>query len=301
MHHEDESYSEELRKDSPIIGKIQEFATPLRLEILRALYDNGRQSQGELALCLGLKPTALANRLLKFDGFTPKLLEKAYEGKYCYYTLSDWGQRFMAWNSEAGSARVREDSALLGRQDEILLASAKASVAELKRCFGDEWGKVFDNVLVRYTQGSRFAPDSSARKLAGQFLKSFELLMMHQNERLYVEALAVLEDGTLRNRMTDFIDKVFLPFSHVLEKMQKKDNLFSVGAVLEFVFTGEGQDIAAHSQALGWNSGDLQELQETALRVKECLSGYVQEEIYDYFTILLPEQEAWAWIVSRWI
>lgn len=302
MHHENESYMENLHEDSPILDEIKDFATPLRLEILRALYDNGRQSQRELALHLGLKPTALANRLLKFDGFTPKLLEKVYEGKYCYYTLSDWGQRFMARLSETRMSQVQESTTLLDRQDEILFASAQASVEELKCRFGDEWGKAFDNVLVHYLLGSKFTPDSTAKKLASQFLKSFELLMMHQNERLYNMALNLLDDRTVSSRVTDFIDDFFVPFSNVFAKMQAKDQLICVGTVLEFIFTGEEQEnIGTHLRALGWNNGDLRKLQETALRIKECLSGYGQEEIYDYFTVLLPDQEPWACILSRWI
>lgn len=302
MYRENESYSEDLHEDSPIFDEIQDFATPLRLEILHALYDNGRQSQGELALYLGLKPTALANRLLKFDGFTPRLLEKVYEGKYCYYTLSDWGRRFMQRISETETAQVQENAALLNRQDEILFASAQTSAEELKCRFGDEWGKAFDNVLVRYMLGSKFSPDSTAKKLTNQFLKCFELLMLHQNERLYNKALKLLDDGTASSRVTDFIDDFFMPFSNVLAKMQEKEQLISIGTLLEFVFTGEEQeDMGTHLRTLGWNNGDLRKLQKTALRIKECLSGYGQEEIYDYFTVLLPDQEPWAWIISRWI
>lgn len=110
-----------LIEDSSIFDKIQEFVTPIRLEILRALYDDDKPpSQGELALQLSLKPTALANRLLKFDSFTPKLLEKIYEGKFCYYTLSEWGRRYMDRFAEAEKAQVQESTALLDRQDEIL-------------------------------------------------------------------------------------------------------------------------------------------------------------------------------------
>lgn len=293
----------EPHEDSPIFDKIQEFVTPLRLEILRALYDDDNPpSQGELALQLSLKPTALANRLLKFDSFTPKLLEKIYEGKFCYYTLSEWGRRYMDRFAEAEKAQVQESTLLLDRQDEILFASAQASVEDLKCWFGDEWGKAFDNVLVRYTLGSRFAPDSTAKKLTNQFLKSFGLLMMHQNERLYNKALELLDDGTASSRVTDFIDDFFMPFAIVLAKMQQKNQLFSVGTVLESIFVGnEHQDMKTHLQALEWDKSDLRKLQEAALRVKKCLSGYEQEEIYDYFTVLLPDQEAWAWMLSRWI
>lgn len=302
MHCENELYIGDLHEDSPIFDEIQDFATPLRMEILRALYDNGRQSQGELAQRVGLKPTALANRLLKFDSFTPKLLEKVYEGKYCYYTLSEWGRRFMRRTLQAGEAQIQEDAALLDRQDGILLMLAQASVEKLKRCFGDDWGKVFDNVLVRYMLGSKFMPDSNAKKLTDQFLRSFELLIMHQNERLYNEALGLLDDGIASSRVTDFIDDFFMPFSNVLTKMKEKSQSFSIGAVLEFIFTGAEQaDIGTHLRVLGWNYDDLRKLQETALRIKECLSGCSQEEIYDYFTVLFPDQEAWAWMVSRWI
>lgn len=302
MHHENELYLGDQHEKSPVFDKIQEFVTPLRLDILRVLYNNGRQSQGELALHLSLKPTALANRLLKFDSFNPKLLEKVYEGKYCYYALSEWGQRFMDRISEAETAQVRESTALLDRQDEILFALAQSSIEELKCCFGDEWGKAFDNVLVRYMLGSKFVPDNTAKKLTNQFLKSFELLMMHQNEQMYNKALGLLDDGTASSRATDFIDDFFLPFSNVLAKMQEKNQLISIGTVLEFIFTGEKQDsIGTHLRTLDWNNSDLRKLQETVLQIKECLSGYEQEEIYDYFTVLLPDQEPWAWILSRWI
>lgn len=155
---------------------------------------------------------------------------------------------------------------------------------------------------MRYTLGSRFAPDSTAKKLTNQFLKSFGLLMMHQNEQLYNKALELLDDGTASSRVTNFIDDFFMPFAIMLAKMQEKNQLFSIGTILEFIFVGnEQQNMVKHLQALEWDKSDLRKLQEAALRIKKCLSGYEQEEIYDYFTVLLPDQEAWAWMLSRWI
>lgn len=298
-----ELYLEQQVEDLPHLDdEIQNFVTPRRMDILCALESCVRLSQGELAQHVNMKPTALANHLLKFDNFRPKLLEKVNEGKYCYYTLSEQGQRFLKQNRDAAAPRIRKSTALLDRQDELLFASAETSVVELKRQFGDEWGKVFDDVLVHYTLGSSVVPNDGATKLVNQYLRSFELLIMHQNEQVYSKMLSLLEEGTNRSRVTEFIDGFFVPFSIVLKKIQEKDQLFSVGAVLEFVFTGDRKEtMKAHLQALNWDSNTIQTLQETVKQIKRRISGFGQQGIYDYFTVLLPDQEAWAWTVSRWI
>lgn len=301
MFSENESYRDQRAGDSSVLDDIQNFVTPRQLEILCALRGE-RLSQGELAQRVHMKPTALANHLIKIDNFYPKLLEKVYEGKYCYYTLSEWARRFLEEKPEAGSTRVRESVALLDRQDEILLAAAESSVAELKRQFGDEWEKAFGRVLAHYLQSGRLAQDDKARELVNRYLKSFGLLMLHQNERLYGKALALLESGLIRGWVTDFIDDYFVPFSVVLKKMQEKEQLFSLSAVLKFVFAGvEPEGLETHLRALGWDSETLRKLQETSRKIRECVSGYGRREIYEYFTVLLPDQEAWALMVSQWI
>lgn len=301
MSAEYESYREKQAGDSSVWDDIQSFVTPRQLEILCALRGE-RLSQGELAQRVHMKPTALANHLIKIDNFHPKLLEKVYEGKYCYYTLSEWSRRFLEERPEAGTARAKDSAALLDRQDEILLAAAEAGVTELKRQFGDEWEKAFNHVLVYYVLGCTVAPDVDAKRLVNQYLKSLGLLMMHQNERLANKVLAMLKDGATQDWVTDFIDDFFMPFSIILKKMQEKEQLFAVGAVLEFLFAGgEEEGVEAHLKALGWDSDTLQKLQEAAGRIKVRVSGYGRQEVYDYFTVLLPDQEAWAWTVSRWI
>ena len=301
MLNEHELYQEKPAADSSVWDDIQNFVTPRQMDILCVLKGE-RLSQGELAQRVHMKPTALANHLIKIDNFYPQLLERAYEGKYCYYTLSEWARRFLEERPEAGAARVRGSTALLDRQDEILITAAESSVAELKRQFGDKWEKVFGHVVVYYVLGCAVAPDGNAKMLVNQYLKSFGLLMLHQNERLVNKMLALLEDGATRGWVTDFIDDFFMPFSVVLKKMQEKEQLFAVGAVLEFVFTGgDPEAVRAHLNALHWDDDTLQELQGVSDRIKERVSGYGRQEIYDYFTVLLPDQEAWAWTVSRWI
>lgn len=301
MLNEYELYQGKPAADSSVWDDIQNFVTPRQMDILCALKDE-RLSQGELAQRVHMKPTALANHLIKIDTFYPKLLERAYEGKYCYYTLSEWARRFLEEKPEAGAARVRESTALLDRQDELLITAAESSVAELKRQFGDKWEKVFNHVVVYYVLGCTVAPDGNAKGLVKQYLKSFGLLMLHQNERLVNKMLALLEDGATRGWVTDFMDDFFMPFSVVLKKVQEKEQLFAVREVLEFLFAGgDPKAVGAHLDALHWDDGTLQELQGVSGRIKERVSGYGRQEIYEYFTVLLPDQEAWALMVSQWI
>lgn len=276
--------------------------TKRKLDVLYELKKNKRLSQGELARKIGIKPTALANILLKLDDYSPKLLNKEYEGKYCYYALSELGYRFVEENQKNDLGRVKESSALLDKEDEALFWAAQKSLDEFKGQYGDEWQVFFDDVLVHYTRGTKQTPDKQPKLLANQYLRSLELLTMHQNDKLRNETLALLKGSVSLSRVTEFIDTYFDPFSIVLRTLQQGGQTLQISVALKSIFA-ERKDKKAteYINDIGWNSDLLHELEEAVSKIKICIAGYTLEDIFDYVTALLPDQEILCSSISQWL
>lgn len=268
---------------------IQEFMTKRRAQVLLVLRDSGRLSQGELARKINAKPTALSNLLIRFDNFTPALLEKEYEGKYCYYTLSEWGRRYVEKITPKQASKVLP---LQEREDEILYFEAKSCIVDLMNFYGDEWQSAFDDVLVHYTRNSRCAPDRNLKRQVNQYLRSLELLTVHQNDRLRNQTLALLTNPILSSRIAEFMDQLFDPLSIVLTSLQDRSQAAAVSRALRFVFTGRKErSTEADLVSIGWTEKTVRSLDRVAKRIRECLAGFESEDVDDFFSALLPDQE----------
>lgn len=276
----------------------QRFLTKRKREVLCELYRSGKLSQGELAVRIHAKPTALSNLLQKLDSFTPKLLQREYEGKYCYYTLTEYGRGLM--EKEAGAVRLQESSLLQDREDEVLFQAADESLRELARV--DKTQTLFDDVMMFYIRGARVIPDRKYRQMVNQYLRSLELLFLHQNERLFNRTLTLLTDRHDRNRITEFMDDCFEPLSVALKTLQEKGQELQVNRILCAAFSGRMDEMVERSaRALGWTEESFLELKKTARRIGMCLKGCELEEIYDCFTALLPDQEMLSASLSQWL
>ncbi|MCI8840933.1 MAG: winged helix-turn-helix transcriptional regulator [Oscillibacter sp.] len=278
--------------------ELQRFLTKRKQEVLSELYRSGRLSQGELANRVHAKPTALSNILQKLDSFSPKLIKKDYEGKYCFYTLTEFGRKLMEKEPEA--VQTQKSRLLQDREDEVLFQMAYESLHELGR--SDEKQTLFDDVMVFYVRGARVIPNRKYRRLVNQYLRSLELLALHQNERLFNQTLKLLTNPHDNSRVTEFIDDYFTPFSPVLRTLQEKGQELQISRILRSVFTGQTDETVEHCiQAVGWDEESLQEMKTAAKRIKLCLMGCGLEEIYDYFTALLPDQEMLSASLSQWL
>lgn len=268
------------------------FLTKRKQELLCELYWSGRLSQGELANRIHSRPTALSNLLQKVGSFTPKLLQREYEGKYCYYMLTPFGRSLMEkelWTQAAAEPPPRESSPLQDRKDEVLYQLA---VDALQKLAGADGGQtLFDDVMIFYLRGTRVSPDPASRQLVNQYLRSLELLSLHRNERLFNQTLALLTDPHDEKRVTEFMDNCFLPFFPVLQALQEKGQELQVSKLLHSLFTNRAEAAANAAEALGWSEESLKALQKIADRIKLCLKDSTLEESYDCFTALLPDQE----------
>lgn len=268
------------------------FLTKRKQELLCELYRSGRLSQGELAGRINSKPTALSNLLQKVGSFTPKLLQREYEGKYCYYTLTAFGRSLVEkelWTEATEAAPTQESSPLQDRKDEVLYQLAGDALQKLAGADGGQ--TLFDDVMIFYLRGTRVSPDRVSRQLVNQYLRSLELLSLHRNERLFNQTLTLLTDPHDKNRVTEFMDDCFLPFSPVLQALQEKGQELQVSRLLHSLFTNRAEAAANAAGTLGWSEESLKALQKIADRIKLCLKDSTLEESYDCFTALLPDQE----------
>lgn len=290
--------SEDLRD----LEVVRRAMTKRRMEVLQELKDGGELSQGELAQRVHAKPTALSNLLLKFDAFSPKVIERNYVGKFCYYSLTEWGRRLVEEESETRPNHIKEDSAAQEKEDEFLFRTAKANLEELKQEYGEKWCVVFDDVLFYYLKAIDDVPDKKQRALVNGYLKSLELLRIHQNDKQGNQTLKLLTDRILGYRVTEFMDELFYPFLIVLRSLRDKELIYPVTAVLQHFFTGceNGPDLDC-IRDLGWDKHSLEELEESVKRIAARLKGRDQREIYEYCTALLPEQEMLCRLISQWL
>lgn len=277
---------------------LQNLLTKRQRDVLYALRRGGRLSQGELAGQIHAKPTALSNLLLKLDRFTPKLIQRDYEGKYCFYTLTEFGHQLIEQETEP--TRPPATSLLQDRGDEVLFQTALESLRKLKQ-IGDP-AKRFDDVLVVYVRGATVMPDPQSRRLVVQYLRSLELLSLHQNEVMFNQTLELLTERLDKLRVEEFMDYYFEPFSPVLRTLQEQGQELQISSILRSVFTDRVNETTRNLvQAVGWSSEELQELEAAAVRIKACLKNCSLEEIYDYFTALLPDQELLSASLSQWL
>lgn len=274
--------------------------TKRRLDILFELYRSEKISQGELARKTQMKATALSNLLLKLDSLYPKLFVKEYEGKFCYYALSDWGRRFVEQYLEP--VQAQESGTLFNREDEVLFRSAQESLQELERLYGDEWPVAFNDVLMHYMIGDKLLPDPQAKMLVNQYFRSLELLTMHENERFCSRTLELVPDPVNRSRIAKFIDDYFEPFIVVLKGLEEKRQALSVSIILRSIFTGQ-RDAAEEKaiETVGWDDMVLQELNSVALRLRGRFAGYTTEDVYEYLVVLLPDQDMLSALISQWL
>lgn len=298
--------NESLNMEEEQLSEIESFQPPMtkrKLDVLYELKKSGRLSQGELARKMGIRPTALANILLKLDDYSPKLLNKEYEGKYCYYALSEQGCRFVEENLNLDlGGRVKESSALQDREDEELFQVAKRSVDSFKEQYGDEWHAAFDDVLIRYVRGSSYLPDENSKLLAHQYLRSLELLTIHQNDKLRNQTLALLKGSVGLSRVTEFVDVYFVPFSIVLKTLMERNQALKINVALKSIFAEqEDKTASGYIKDMGWSGDYLQKMKDVVPKIKQCIAGYALEDVFDYATALLPDQETLCASISQWL
>lgn len=284
------------------ITDINAFITKRKLDVLYELYKSGRLSQRELAYRIGAQPSALANLLLKFENFSPKLLQKDYEGKFCYYSLSERGQRFVEDNPGLPTPQAKKNTSVPEKEDNELFLIAKESLASLEQGYGEDWPVLMNEVMMHYIRGSKISPKREILLPVNQYIRSLEFLRLHQNDLLFNQTMALLTDPINSNNVSEFLDTYFDPFSIVLKSLQNKELSLSISILLQSIIRQQQNDTTLLlAKQLNWTNEVLNDLQNVIAKIKKCIAGCTLNEIYDYFTALLPDQELLCAVISQWL
>lgn len=279
--------------------EIKHFLTKKRSAVINVLAEQGELSQGELALAVNSTVTSLSNILLKFERYQYKLLEVRSSGKYRYYALSDIAKTYL--NDLEKQADLEKDSVTSSEGDEKLFQHAEECLEDLKKIHGDEWQTKFDNALVRRIYGSGETLDSKSELLVEQYLKCLEILTMQNNGEVLGEVLALVANSILRDRIESLMN-YFEPFIVVLKDLRKKENIFNIGMVLKAAFAEQHEeDVKKYIEELQWKNDEYGKLKAIIPKLKKCLNGCNSREIYQYFNMLLPEQEMLSMCILEWI
>lgn len=290
---------EKITLDALACEKITRFLMPQRRrDVFEALAARRELSQGDLAKIVASTATALSNQLLKFDKFEYKLLEAQNVGKFRYYRLSECGRTYLETICQNTGCENEYKST---SAENILLQEAENSIQEFKKLYTDKWKTSFNKVLVRLVNGRGSFLDEKGEMLVKRYLKCVELLNFEGNDAVLSSAMELLSDDILRDDVEEFME-YFEPFIAILNVLKCEKKVLEVYMLVQMAFCGgEKKAIDDYIKAIQWNNGRYDELKKTAEKLKECVSGYSEEDIYRYFSYLLPDQAQLSMYIARCI
>ncbi len=275
--------------------KITRFLAPKRRGAVFSTLSGGRElSQGDLAKAVDSTATALSNLLSKFEKFEYKLLEVENVGRYRYYKLSEVGRAYL--EAVGGPAEAETGSG----EDRAIVQEAKEHLDAFKELYSDGWKTCFNGVMMRLIYGRGGELDEEGERLVSRYLRCVELLSL-QSSPILSKALEELGDDILRDDVEKFMEN-FEPFTAVLNTLMQGMEPLAVYMIVKAAFcTEEEKAPEAYMEAIGWKGGRYDELRRTAEKLKVCVSGYGEEEIYRYFNRLLPDQGQLSLYIARCI
>ncbi len=279
--------------------KITRFLAPQRRwTVFNTLAFREELSQGDLAKAVDSNATALANQLSKFDKFEYKLLESQSVGKYRYYKLSKLGRAYLKAIGRAASGEIEGES---NGEESLLLQEAEVSIKELKELYDDKWKICFNKAVMRLVNGRGFFLDEKGETLVKRYLRCVELLSLEGNHAVLSSVLALMADDILRDDIEAFMG-YFEPFIAVLNALKCEKKIFEVYMLVQAAFReGEEKTLESYIQAIEWNGNEYNKLKDIAQKLKKCVSGYSEEDIYRYFSYLLPDQAQLSIYIARCI
>lgn len=88
----------------------------------------------------------------------------------------------------------------------------------------------------------------------------------------------------------------------LLNALEFDEKVFGAYMLVRGAFNGEEEKaVETYIRTVGWNEGEYNKLETIARKIKECVSGYSEEEIYRYFCYLLPNQPQLSIYIARCI
>lgn len=285
--------------DTLACEKITRFLTPQRRwTVFNTLAVREELSQGDLAKAVGSTATALSNMLSRFDKFEYKLLEIQNVGKYRYYKLSKYGRAYL---EATGQTTGREMEGELKGGKNWLLQEADESIKDFKELYADKWKSCFNKALMRLVNGKGIFLNEKGEMLLKRYLRCVELLSLEGNHTALSSVLALISDDILRDDIEAFME-YFEPFIVVLNAIVCEKKVFATYMLVQAAFCdGEEKFLESYIRANEWNDGEYNKLKTIAQKLKECVSGYSEEDIYRYFSYLLPDQAQLSIYIARCI
>lgn len=281
--------------------KITRFLAPQRRRtVFETLIAKEQLSQGDLAKAVGSTATALSNLLTRFDKFEYRLLEVQNVGKYRYYKLSECGRAYLEAIGQSTDCETESESKSV---ESSLFQEAESSIREFKELNEDKWKSNLNKALMRLVNGRGSFLDKKGEMLVKRYLRCVELLSWRGNHTVLNLVLALMSDDILRDDVEAFME-YFEPFIAVLKVLECEDeeNICRVYMLVKAAFSeGEEKTIESFIREIKWNNGEYNRLKDIALKLKECVSGYNEEEIYQYFSYLLPDQVQLSMYIARCI
>lgn len=266
--------------------------------VLLGLAEHGELSQGDLAKAIGSNATALSNLLAKFERLSIKLLIVRNVGRYRYYKLSEEGEAYLAATGQLTVPKT--DSEPEGR-DAALFQEAKQVVDDLKRICGEKWKRSFNKTMMKLLQGKGNALPQQGEELVYRYLRCVELLTMRNGYAALNEALKELPDEVLRDDVEEFMD-YFQHFIYLLNLLEQGRDPTGVYMLVKAAFLNEaGKSKDQYIEEIGWDHSSYTKLRTQAQELKSCVSGYSEEEISRYFSVLLPNQIPLGLYIARCI
>lgn len=279
--------------------KIARFLTPPKRGIVfRTLAAKEELSQGDLAKAVGSTATALSNLLSRFDKFEYKLLEVQNVGKYRYYKLSKYGRAYLEATGQIAGCEIESE---LKDKDALFLQEAESSIQGLKGLYSDKWKSCFNKALMRLVNGRGDFMEEEGELLVKRYLKCVELLSLEGKHVVLNSVLALLADDILRDDIEVFME-YFEPFIAIIKTIECEKKVFETYMLVKTAFCGNAEtEIEDYLRAIEWNDGEYYKLKVVAQKLKECVSGYDEKEIYQYFSYLLPNQAQLSAYIARCI
>lgn len=269
--------------------EIDNFLIPKkRRAVIYQLKERGELTQGELAAAIGSTVTSLYNIIKAFDTLSYRLFEVERTGKYRRYKLSALGWSYLADTKEANGQNSGYFVSDLETQR--LIQEAKESIEVFKAKNADKgWELCMDEALrKRISAGERL--DEESELLVDQYLRCIELLAIRGDFDAHDQVLDMLTNAIHRERVEMFMDR-FEPFIAILQYLAGGGKAIHVCGILKAAFGVQPDSTAEpHINAVGWKDDEYYKLKQIAPELKNCIAGYSEDEIVQFFDRLLPLQ-----------
>jgi len=286
----DSGYHEEVEKE------ISYFMTKKRRQVVEALYDKTRLSQGELARTIKSSAASLSNILLHFEMFQYRLLDSESEGKRRYYFLTDLGKKFVqnAYRSEQSP----ENENVIFHESFQNMQSVTSCLEAVKNKYKDKWEIALDDVLIEGIEYREVQIEGGEKEIDA-FLHSVERVLVDDYENYSVEIMKLLyPDKILLPRLERFL-AIFEVFIPILKVWQRELDSLQMFNFLESIVICDRDKAEQYIRLVQWEDETYNRLSELMQHIIEHSEKKDEAEIYRHFNRFLAGEEMLSAILAK--